>query len=288
MLQLSNIETVKGQIVADALRAMLYEVTVQPKPGLVDPVTVGPHPDMTVFTFIDSVTSLRQYFDRCVDLGSSFHGENLSRLFERVRLIGMNAERTMYAATKGVNTHKGAVFSLGIMVTAVGYQLNYPERTVSGIIKQMVSGLTKRDFAGISSKSISQLSASELQYIKYGLAGIRGEAEHGFPIVMSIGLPTLQQSQGTVNQRLLDTFMAIVQHLVDTNAIKRAGDVNVIGWIHKQADHYFKLGGSQTMVGLTFLKQLDEQFTKRNISLGGSADCLILTIFLGLRNGYFD
>jgi Triphosphoribosyl-dephospho-CoA synthetase len=102
--------TEKDALVGDALRALLYEVSVNPKPGLVDPVSSGPHPDMDVFTFIDSSMSLRRYFSRCVEQGTTFQGDDLRALFLAIRPAGVEAEKAMFEATKGVNTHKGAIF----------------------------------------------------------------------------------------------------------------------------------------------------------------------------------
>jgi len=104
-------------IVNHALRALLYEVTVNPKPGLVDPLSAGPHPDMNAFMFIDSALSLAPYFNACAAAGVAYTAVDLTGLFKQIRGIGVQAEQTMFAATKGVNTHKGAVFSLGGVLT---------------------------------------------------------------------------------------------------------------------------------------------------------------------------
>lgn len=103
------------QLVSTALAAMLYEVSVNPKPGLVDPVDAGPHPDMNVFMFIDSAVSLRRYFDECVAAGEQFTGglTALPDLFQTIRPAGIEAEKDMFGATHGVNTHKGAIFFTG-------------------------------------------------------------------------------------------------------------------------------------------------------------------------------
>ncbi|MGO3462939.1 MAG: triphosphoribosyl-dephospho-CoA synthase, partial [Lactiplantibacillus plantarum] len=94
-------------IVNHALRALLYEVTVNPKPGLVDPLSAGPHPDMNAFMFIDSALSLAPYFNACAAAGVAYTAVDLTGLFKQIRGIGVQAEQTMFAATKGVNTHKG-------------------------------------------------------------------------------------------------------------------------------------------------------------------------------------
>nr|WP_137597107.1 triphosphoribosyl-dephospho-CoA synthase CitG [Paucilactobacillus kaifaensis] len=279
-----------NEITENALKALLYEVSVTPKPGLVDPHGHGSHSDMTVFTFIDSSVSLQSYFNQCVQAGLVFGNNDLTQLFETIRPLGIQAEKDMFAVTKGVNTHKGAVFSLGVFTAATGYLLNRTKGEVQAnfnndlvvIIKAMLNDLIDHDFDKIKQKNSMNLTAGEQQFLKYGKTGIRGEAQAGFPIVFNHALPYLKASKGTVNQRLLDTLMTIVSYSDDSNLIKRAGTVDILDWTHRQVERYFELGGSCTDQGLQFLYQLDEVFTKDNLSLGGSADLLILTIFLGL------
>lgn len=271
------------QIVNHALRALLYEVTVNPKPGLVDPVSAGPHPDMNAFMFIDSALSLEPYFKACASAGATYTDADLTGLFQQIRTVGIEAEQTMFTATHGVNTHKGAVFSLGVLVTAAAYQQQQPAKSLVSIVQAMLTGLTANDFSGLADKDPAALTAGERQYLTYGIKGIRGEAEAGYPTVMQVALPALKRSRGTINQRLLDTLMAIVQATVDTNLVKRANDSHVVDWAHAQAAKYFELGGSQTSAGMAFLRDLNQEFLAHNYSLGGSADLLILTIFLGLE-----
>lgn len=270
-------------IALNAVKALLYEVTTTPKPGLVDPASAGAHPDMDAFMFIDSALSLQKYFTVCATHGSEFSGDDLRELFGQIRTVGVQAERVMFSATNNVNTHKGAVFSLGVVVTAYAYQINHPELTIMEIVQRMLTDLTKNDFAGVESKTDADLTAGEREYLKYGITGIRGEAEAGFPTVFSWGIPALKLAHGTTNQKLLTVLMTIVQHSVDTNLIKRAGTDEIISWVQAQADRFFELGGSTTDQGMQLLIELDQTFTDRMLSLGGSADLLILTIFIGLQ-----
>ncbi|WP_268912569.1 triphosphoribosyl-dephospho-CoA synthase CitG [Lentilactobacillus sp. SPB1-3] len=280
-----NNQVDKQRLVEDAMRALLYEVSIHPKPGLVDPVTNGSHLDMDMFTFIDSSISLMTYFQECVEVGWTFDKPSLIELFQQIRPIGIKAEKSMFAATKGINTHKGAVFSLGILVTATAYVQNHEETDPFTVVKKMLKGLTKHDFDGIDSKPESELTAGEREYLKYGITGIRGEAEAGYPTVTDIALPRLAMSKGNKNVRLLDTLMAIVGQTTDTNLVKRAGTTDIIPWAHEQVTHYFELGGANTVEGMAFLESLDDEFAKQNLSLGGSADLLIVTIFAGLVQG---
>ncbi|GAA3184293.1 triphosphoribosyl-dephospho-CoA synthase [Lentilactobacillus kefiri] len=281
------------QLVSTALAAMLYEVSVNPKPGLVDPVDAGPHPDMNVFMFIDSAVSLRRYFDECVAAGEQFTGglTALPDLFQTIRPAGIEAEKDMFGATHGVNTHKGAIFSLGIMLTAAAFQDRHPKVVPTGnaglmqVIQKMLAALIDHDLANGDMHDVRNLTAGEYQYVKYGFLGIRGEAAAGFPVVMNHAYPFLARRTGSINERLLDTLLHILLYADDSNLIKRSGNPDILLRVRQWVTRFFELGGSQTAEGVSFLQKLNQKFKQENLSLGGSADLLILTIFLALRNG---
>lgn len=266
-----------------ATRALLYEVSVNPKPGLVDPVSSGPHPDMTVFTFINSSLSLQPYLLFCAQTGLDWQ-DDLPALFQALRPAGMAAEQTMFAATDGVNTHKGAIFSLGILTAAMAYHQSR-DLTVRQVVQQMLVGLTAGDFAATAAKTAAELTAGERLYLEHGLTGVRGEAEAGYPSVFDHGLPMLRQATGTLNQRLLDSLLAILSHFTDTNLIHRAGTTAILPVAQQQAQAILATGGTHTQAGMRLLEQMNADFLKQNLSLGGSADMLILTIFMGLVEG---
>ena len=271
-------------VVNNALKGLLYEVSLNPKPGLVDPVSMGSHTDMNMFMFIDSSLSLKSYLDKAFKLGRNFEGSDLKLLFNALRAEGVLAERTMFNATNNVNTHKGAIFSLGIWVTAIAYSTKDGSATmteVRRVIQRMVEGLIEKDLA---SNRVA-MTAGEQQFQTYQLTGIRGEAVNGFPGVAEIAVPFLQATFGTMTQRLLDTLMKIAATLEDSTLIKRAKTPDVLAEIKEWTSIYFKLGGSHTEEGMKYLYDLDRLFIERNLSIGGSADTLILTIFIGQLTG---
>ncbi len=185
-------ETVAEQLADQAVKAMLNEVVTWPKPVLVDPVEHRAHPDMDVFTFIQSATSLRPYFKQAATAGLNFPTEQPAPLFfNQLRLPGQRAETTMFKATAGVNTHKGTIFSLGILTGTVatlkGRQLPVTQLNVQRVVKEMLANLLATDLDGL--KHGQQLTAGERQYLAYGQTGIRGEAASGFPTVFKYGLP---------------------------------------------------------------------------------------------------
>ena len=271
-------------VVNNALKGLLYEVSLNPKPGLVDPVSMGSHTDMNMFTFIDSSLSLKSYLDKAFKLGRNFEGNDLKLLFNALRAEGVLAEQTMFNATNNVNTHKGAIFSLGIWVTAIAYSTKDGSATmteVRRVIQRMVEGLIEKDLA---SNRVA-MTAGEQQFQTYQLTGIRGEAVNGFPGVAEVAVPFLQATFGTMTQRLLDTLMKIAATLEDSTLIKRAKTPDVLAEMKEWTSIYFKLGGSHTEQGMKYLYDLDRVFIERNLSIGGSADTLILTIFIGQLTG---
>lgn len=266
-----------------AQKGLLYEVSLNPKPGLVDPASTGAHHDMDVFTFIDSSLALGPYFNTAYQAGFNFNEADLTQLFAQLRQHGMEAETAMFTATNGVNTHKGAIFSLGILLGATGYCYRHQLTTLTHLqatVKAMLATLITTDFQGLTTKAT--LTAGEQQFLKYQVTGIRGEAAAGYPTVFGLALPQLQKTTGTLPQRLLDTLMYIAGNTRDSNLIKRAGELEILAEMHAWTQQYFDLGGSKTAEGMAFLHQLDDQFKERNLSLGGSADLLILTIYTGL------
>lgn len=283
-------ETLATKTVENAVKSMLYEVVTNPKPGLVDPLDSGPHPDMDAYDFLDSSVVLAPYLKKCFNAGWAFKRLELKQLFEQIRPLGINAEQVMFNATNNVNTHKGAIFSLGVLVSATGYWYARNEgdlviSQISQIVRLMLRGLTTSDFAGISGRAESNLTAGQRQFLLYGETGIRGEAEKGYPTVTKVGLPFLRKVTGTRNQRLLDTLMIIVSESKDSNLIKRAGNTDIVKWAHQEATQFLNLGGSKSDSGMKKLMELNQQFLEQNLSLGGSADLLILTIFLSLMEG---
>lgn len=273
------------QIINIARRAMLLEAIAYPKPGLVDPLDNGSHQDMDIMTFIMSSISMDDGWAQMYQAGWQFAGTDLTKLFEQIRPLGLHAEANMLKATSGINTHKGAIFSLGIIIAAIGYGEGHHQLTstddIFELVKLMMANVL-RDFDEVSTKSITNLTHGEKLYLDYNVLGIRKEAHDGFPIVQNYALPFLRQKGSISNDSLLDTLMLILLHCEDTNLIKRANDIAILDEAQQWANEYFALGGAQTTAGKTYLEQLNQTFIDNNLSIGGSADLLILTIFLYL------
>lgn len=277
-------EKVVDRLVQAGQQSLLYEMNAWPKPGLVDPVEHGAHPDMDAFTFINSSVSLHHYLHQAASLGMFTHPANYQDLFNELREFGKAAEQAMLRATKGVNTHKGAVFSLGILLTATAnswYRLHhFAAADIQRTVRQMLTDLVKTDLKQL--QSTSRLTAGEKQYIKYGLKGIRGEAQAGYPAVFDYGLPAFEKTTGDLNSRIIQTFLVLALHTEDSALIKRAGTPAILEWKDQQIKQCLAAGGIATAAGRAKLEQVEKEFSNRHLSLGGVADLLIVTIFLGL------
>lgn len=263
-----------------AVRALLYEVTTTPKPGLVDRRNSGSHHDMDVFTFMDSAASLYPYFEACAKTGRATSACPAPETFTALRPLGCEAEGEMLDATGGVNTHKGAVFSMGIVCAALGRL----ERTfwadparVLAEVSAMTSGLTARDFADLTAENA--VTTGQKLYVKYGITGVRGQVETGLPAVLNVGLPVLEAglAKGYDFDRAGGgALLAIVANSTDTNIIARSSRERQLALTQELK----ALLAKSPYPDKDTLALLDDRFIAENLSPGGSADLLALTYLL--------
>lgn len=259
-----------------ACRALLYEVHTAPKPGLVDRENNGSHRDMNEFTFIDSACTLYPYFKKCALKGIEL-GQTPQKLFYQLRYLGKEAEDRMKQATNGVNTHKGAIFSMGIFCAAAGSLMEkgiFSIDEFQTVCREMCGELMK-DFSNLEKKAA--LSYGERLYQQYGITGIRGEASQGFPSVLEIGLPTLERElsqRKNLNDAAAVTLLTLIEQVQDTNIIIRS-DVDTLHWAQHCAGEVLSSGAQMQQI-----RRLDQAFIEKNISPGGCADLLSLSLFL--------
>lgn len=249
-----------------AQRALLWEAITTPKPGLVDRENSGAHRDMDLFHFLDSACALREYFAECVRIGQT-GGD-----FVRLQYSGQDAEDAMRRAA-GVNTHKGAIFSLGILCCAVGI---CGEGAGREAILERAASLGQCAMADFGSMQAAR-TGGEWQYRQYGLTGARGEAASGFASVQKIALPALERaiSEGkSLEEAGLHALLALMAQVQDSNIIRRSG-MEGQAWAQAQARALLATGFSQDD-----LRRMNERFVEKNISPGGSADLLAVTYFL--------
>lgn len=267
-----------------ALQAILYEVSCYPSPGLVSPVSNGAHKDMNYFTFLDSTAVLSKYMASFVQQGYS--NQDYKEIFYHIRTIGIEAEKDMFIKTKGINTHKGMIFLMGLACAAVGKAI-YEKKAfeeVTNIIEKMTAGLVEKELSTLANKP--ELSHGEKIYLKYKKEGIRGEAERGIPTVFQYSLELFKQNADlSMNDRLVHTLIGIMAKCNDTTIIHRH-DIETLERVKKKAKYIIEIGGMKSIPGRAQIEELCKEFTEENISPGGSADLLAITIFLYLVEQY--
>lgn len=264
-----------------AAKALLYEVCTTPKPGLVDRSNNGSHRDMDVFTFLDSTAALLPYFEEAVRLGMETRDLPPQETFRRLRQAGAAGERAMFRATGGVNTHKGAVFTLGTVCaaagrlwTAVGFSKDL-EATLA-LCGEMSAQAVQEDFETIRREGAH--TTGQRLYLEHGLEGIRGELSRGLPAVAQIGLPTLRRhlaAGDSLEQAGVQVLLALMAQVVDTNLIARGG-LEGQQWAMEQTKNLHQ-GRAATQQEA---EKLDRALIERNLSPGGCADLLAITYFL--------
>jgi triphosphoribosyl-dephospho-CoA synthase len=275
-----------------AQRAILYEVSTTPKPGLVDRDNPGAHKDMDFFTFMASSSALYKGLYECTMEGLNFEEEDHTKLLDRIRKPGIECERTMFEATNGINTHKGIVFSMGILCAVVGKlfkesnRLNFIIEDICEEVRKVTKGLTEKDFIGIENKIV--LTHGERLYKEYGFKGIRGEVESGFSTVRENAVQSLRTWKLDRNLSMNDLFLELLLKLMagseDTNVIIRGGVEN-LNYVKSISQEFLTEGGIKQPDAKKKLECMNEEFIKRNISPGGSADLLAVTVFLGMLEG---
>lgn len=269
-----------------ACRALLYEVATTPKPGLVDRANSGSHKDMDIFSFMDSTSALWPYFETCARIGRSTADSPATDTFAALRRAGLRAEAAMFAATRGVNTHKGAIFSMGILCAAMGRLRRPLWRNPGALLDEcaaMTKGLTASDFAGLT-EGTARTTGQKL-YLRYGITGVRGEMEAGLPTIRNAGLPVLREgiARGlSVNDAGCATLLAIIAASTDTNLIARSDRQTQL----KVVAELQVLLAKNPYPDRATLEELDRRFIAANLSPGGSADMLAMCYLLYfLENG---
>lgn len=249
------------------------EARLSPKPGLVDSRGNGAHQDLTLALMERSAESLvptflalaRQSWMRPADIA----------LRETVGRLGREGERQMMAATGGVNTHRGAIWALGLLVSAAAMHGGHATADSLTQTAAMLASLPDRAAPKVFSKG---LKASH----RYQVPGAREEAQQAFPHVMKLALPQLLRSRAagaSESEARLDALMAIMTSLSDTCVLSRAG-MTGLETMQRGARAVLLAGGCGTAEGQAALARLDHRMLALNASPGGAADLLAATLFV--------
>lgn len=279
-----NITELAGNL---AYHAMMLEAHLTPKAGLVDCSSSGAHFDMDIDTFVRSSQALRPYMKQFVRAGMDMHKLEAEQILPGLRQVGIEAENAMLAATSNINTHKGMVFTLGLICGAVGwlYKNNQPFDAihVRGVIIRCCAELVKTD---LQSGLKQPATAGERIYQQHGLPGIRGEAAQGYPTIFQYGLPVYEtciSNQYSEEQAMQMTLLSLMVYNGDTNLINRGG-IEGLQFVQDRSQQLLSelyLDPSQMEPSI---KAFDEVLIKKNLSPGGSADLLAATWLLAQLN----
>lgn len=267
------------EIAGKAARALLTEVCITPKPGLVDRADNGAHRDMDMFTFIGSACALIPYFGKLTRAAIRFKGAPHEAL-GAMRYLGVIAENDMYKATGGINTHKGAIFSLGLICIAVGLLYREGESVDADAVLNRCALLAGGVEAELKRPQAAQTHGMAA-YQRHGLSGVRGEAARGFPSVRKYALPILRKYMGSgcsAEQAGVVALLHLIAHTEDTCMIARSS-LTAVREIQRRVEAAIRRCTDYAEF-LAYAKELNEQFIVDNISPGGCADLLAATLML--------
>jgi len=254
-----------------AVRVLIEEAELTPKPALVDERGPGAHTDLSLTLMKSSAHCLRPSFELMAL--ASFRQIPSQALRGELGVIGRWAERSMLLTTGGVNTHRGAIWTLGLLVSAAAMGANSPEAVA----------YRARQLACLSDGSARKQPSNGSRVIqRYQVSGARGEAQAGFPHVITVGLPILHRSRqegASETQGRLDALLAIMAGLDDTCLLHRGG-LAALNTAKTGAAAVLGAGGTATVQGWELLQRLDRDLLALNASPGGSADLLAATLFV--------
>ncbi|MDW7661715.1 MAG: triphosphoribosyl-dephospho-CoA synthase [Bacillota bacterium] len=279
------------KVVDYALKALLYEVAATPKPGLVDRANNGAHSDMDFYTFLDSSVELRHYFEAIAQyIKGQYNHKSESKtlhegdmIFSGLKTLGIQAEQDMKKATGGINTHKGAIYALGLLVAAVTELELYNTgklqiEDITARVSEYVGPSLEKEFIENDHTS----SYGVIQYRTLGMLGARGEAYRGFETVRTKGLPALESGLKmglSINDAMIGSLLAIISDLEDSNVIGRHSPM-ILKESQAFAKSILEVGAMTTEKGREMISQYDQWCIAHRISHGGSADLVAVALFL--------
>ena len=264
-----------------ATQALQAELDTTPKPGLVDKDNNGAHRDMDYVLMQRSIDTLHPYFVKLALLGCA----DALPTHTSIRDVGIEAEKAMLSATNGVNTHKGALFSMGLAVVAAAHEERKIAANEEQILKErnggedvLVSLQTTIKALAASFPDTNGTHGSKAKLLSKGTTAIKGaldNAREGYEMLFAEWLPFyIERRKEHDAYTLQKTLLRIMCDLDDTNVIYRT-DLATAEEVKQEArallDSFSKAA----------LKEMDRHYTTRNISPGGAADMLSLTIFIG-------
>lgn len=268
-----------------AYEASVREVMTAPKPGLVDAEGSGCHDDMDCALFLKSARAIAPFW--VCQARAGLEGTPPELAMERLRSTGVEMERAMAQATGGVNTHKGLVYLMSLLLYGAGFALFSGAQRSAEAAAQFaalaVRGVVERELGALLAEPPRRaLTNGERLYVEHGVTGVRGEAERGFPSALRAGLPALRRALAggaSFNDAGLAALLQIMLVCEDSNVMHRAG-------FEYWSGEYIALtaaalrGFRAPSWNRAPLYELERKFMERRVSPGGAADLLSCTYFL--------
>jgi triphosphoribosyl-dephospho-CoA synthase len=257
-----------------AVDALVDEAMLTPKPGLVDMRGSGAHTDLCWLLMCRSAHALQPAFHAMAEAGTSI--EDMVELRRRIGAIGRDAEAAMMAATGGVNTHRGAIWALGLLVTAASACGEGADAQIIASSAGALAGIEDPDAPAQTGHK------GERACREHGVGGARGQARAGFPSVIEAALPMLQLSRARGDAEAharVNALLAVMAGLDDTCLLARGGrkalDATQLG-----ARRVLALGGIGAPNGRKALARLEARMRLLHVSPGGAADLLAGALLL--------
>lgn len=270
-----------------AVNALVAEVNLTPKPALVDQRGSGAHDDLTLDLMERSAHSLHPMFVAMAHAAFQ-HATCSQALREAIGEIGRVGEATMLDTTNGVNTHRGAIWALGLMVTAAALA-SFKAKPVQAVELCQLAG----KIAQFGDRFIPQQALSHGQQVQkvFGRNGAKAQAQQGFPTIVKFGLPELDKSRQTQGNEItarVDALLAMMTTLDDTCVLYRAGETG-LARMQQGAQDVLDLGGYSTFAGQQAFNSLEQDLLRLRASPGGVADLLAATLFIDrVEQFYFN
>lgn len=263
--QISN-DFLLDLLLSKSIECIYYELKLYPKFGLVSSRNSGCHSDMTFETFVESIFAIKPFIREFILYGIHETDNPL-----RLQKIGIEAEKAMFKATNGVNTHKGLIFLLGVFLPVFTKAI-LNQDTVQRMqenISRLASEIVGNYYDSLKDKST--LSHGDAIYLAHGLQGVRGQAINGLNLMFEC--PSYNHQ--TAKDAYLEYLLYFMSRLDDTTIIHKT-DIATLKEVQQTIRQIIEKGGYAENV--LEVHALSEQYKKRNISPGGSADLLVVKL----------
>jgi triphosphoribosyl-dephospho-CoA synthase len=263
-----------GGIGRMATRALATELALHPKPGLVSLVDNGAHGDMNATTFVRSILALRHYFPAIAEAGAR------AAPFAELQQLGIAAEKRMLAATRGVNTHRGAVFCLGLLAAAAGFSRARKLQVDGADLANVILALWGDDIEAAARCGADSHGARMIRL--HGARGAREEVLGGLPTLVGAALPALRKTLRETScpeRASIQCLFTIMAQLQDTNLLHRGGTEG-LRFVQQAAQRFLRAGGVFNLHWRQRALDLHGDCVALNLSPGGAADCLAAAWFV--------